>query len=162
MLALQTTLLRPCSGLRSTHVLRSSAQAVQPRRSPHRGATPLGRRAFGRALAAADDATADSLAAVQQLDALIDALMEKQSPAELAQCVAENIMSFDQRFWLRLATRSDAAADEEQRQQLAALAKVVMQLVDSVVQRTNEQLSESTALLQDILKAAADEQVGAS
>jgi thymidylate synthase ThyX len=110
-------------------------------------------------LAAADDATADSLAAVQQLDALIDTLMEKKSPQELAQCVAENIMSFDQRFWLRLATRSDAAADEEQRQQLAALAKVVMQLVDSVVKRTNEQLSESTALLQDILKAAADEQV---
>lgn len=37
---------------------------------------------------------------------------------------AENIMSFDQRFWLRLATRSDAAQEEEEKQQLAALAKV--------------------------------------
>lgn len=34
-----------------------------------------------------------------------------------------------------------------------------MQLVDSVVRRTNEQLTESTSLLQDILKAAADPQV---
>lgn len=38
--------------------------------------------------------------------------------------LAENIMSFDQRFWLRLATRSDAAQDDEEKQQLAALAKV--------------------------------------
>lgn len=37
---------------------------------------------------------------------------------------AENIMSFDQRFWLRLATRSDAATDDEQRKQLSDLAKV--------------------------------------
>lgn len=34
-----------------------------------------------------------------------------------------------------------------------------MQLVDGMVQRTNEQLTESTSLLQDILKAAADPQV---
>ena len=33
-------------------------------------------------------------------------------------------MSFDQRFWLRLATRSDAATDDEQRKQLSDLAKV--------------------------------------
>lgn len=37
--------------------------------------------------------------------------------------------------------------------------QVVMQLVDSMVKRTNEQLNESTSLLQDILKAAADPQV---
>ena len=36
-----------------------------------------------------------------------------------------------------------------------------MQLVDGMVRRTNEQLSESTGLLQDILKAAADQEVRA-
>ncbi|EFN59214.1 hypothetical protein CHLNCDRAFT_138166 [Chlorella variabilis] len=123
--------------------------------------TALSRFRLFNVLAAADDATSpDALAAVQQLDALIDTLMSKKNPQDLAQTVAENIMSFDQRFWLRLATRSDAASDEEQKQQLAALAKVVMQLVDSVVRRTNEQLTESTSLLQDILKAAADPQTG--
>ena len=39
--------------------------------------------------------------------------------------------------------------------------QVVMQLVDGMVKRTSEQLTESTSLLQDILKAAADPQVGA-
>ena len=43
---------------------------------------------------------------------------------ELAKLVANNIMSYDQRFWLRLATRSDTAGSEEERQQLGALAKV--------------------------------------
>ncbi len=42
----------------------------------------------------------------------------------LCSWAAENIMSFDQRFWLRLATRSDAATDDEQRKQLSDLAKV--------------------------------------
>jgi hypothetical protein len=37
-----------------------------------------------------------------------------------------------------------------------------MQLVDGMVKRTSEQLTESTSLLQDILKAAADPQVGAA
>lgn len=37
--------------------------------------------------------------------------------------------------------------------------QVVMQLVDSMVKRTNEQLTESTGLLQEILRAAADPQV---
>jgi hypothetical protein len=35
-----------------------------------------------------------------------------------------------------------------------------MQLVDSVVRKTNDQLSDSAALLQDILSAAADEATG--
>ena len=38
--------------------------------------------------------------------------------------------------------------------------QVVMQLVDGIVRRSSEQLSESTGLLQDILRAAADPQVG--
>lgn len=155
-MSLQTSLLRPCSVLRKVQHCRSTAPSL-------RAAATRPRRAARKAvlaLAASDDATADSLAAVAQLDALIDTLMAKKNPQDLAQCVAENIMSFDQRFWLRLATRSDAASDEEQRQQLSALARVVMQLVDAVVKRSNEQLSESTSLLQGILQAAADPQVG--
>ncbi|KAI3433341.1 hypothetical protein D9Q98_003159 [Chlorella vulgaris] len=155
-MSLQTSLLRPCSVLRKVQLCRSTAPSL-------RAAATRPRRAARKAvlaLAASDDATADSLAAVAQLDALIDTLMAKKNPQDLAQCVAENIMSFDQRFWLRLATRSDAASDEEQRQQLSALARVVMQLVDAVVKRSNEQLSESTSLLQGILQAAADPQTG--
>ncbi|KAL4418972.1 hypothetical protein ABPG77_000885 [Micractinium sp. CCAP 211/92] len=153
--------LRPCSAapraaahvhpFRSCSAWRHGAQA----------AAPAQRRQWQRVGAAErESATPESLTAVQELDALIDALLAKKGAQELAQAVAENIMSFDQRFWLRLATRSDAAQEEEEKQQLAALAKVVMQLVDSMVKRTNEQLTESTGLLQEILRAAADPQTG--
>jgi len=33
-------------------------------------------------------------------------------------------MSYDQRFWLRLATRSDTAGSTEEKERLGALAKV--------------------------------------
>lgn len=152
--------LRPCSA-----APRPAGQHVQPfrscgaRRHGAQAAAPA-RRWQRVAAAEGEAATPESLTAVQELDALIDALLAKKGAQELAQAVAENIMSFDQRFWLRLATRSDAAQEEEEKQQLAALAKVVMQLVDSMVKRTNEQLTESTGLLQEILRAAADPQTG--
>jgi len=79
------------------------------------------------------------------------------SPPQFRQAVAENIMHFDHRFWLRLAARSDTAADEGERAQLVSLATSVMQLVDSILKQTEEQLSDSATHLQDILKAAADE-----
>lgn len=157
-------LLRPCpaaprGGSSSAQPFRSSKGPSAPRR--HAASAAAARRPRRRLAAAEGEAaTPESLSAVQELDALIDALMARRGPQELAQTVAENIMSFDQRFWLRLATRSDSSADEEERQQLVSLAKVVMQLVDGMVKRTNEQLSESTGLLQDILKAAADPKSG--
>ncbi|PRW58323.1 hypothetical protein C2E21_3211 [Chlorella sorokiniana] len=155
----QAALLRPCASVRSTAPFRSiyAAPTAALRSSQQQ------RRAGGavpRAAADGGEATPAGLAAIQELDQLIDVLLEKKNPQDLAQTVAENIMSFDQRFWLRLATRSDAATDDEQRKQLSDLAKVVMQLVDGIVRRSSEQLSESTGLLQDILMAAADPQTG--
>jgi hypothetical protein len=91
------------------------------------------------------------------LDQLIDMLMAAGNAEELTKRVAENIMSYDQRFWLRLATRSDTAPSEEDAAKLQSLARVVMQLVDAMVRTTNDQLSESAALLQTILRAAADD-----
>ncbi|KAI7839062.1 hypothetical protein COHA_007204 [Chlorella ohadii] len=154
----QAALLRPCASARSAAPFRSISAAPKAARRSARQQ----RRSGGTARAAADgsEATPAGLAAIQELDQLIDVLLEKKNPQDLAQAVAENIMSFDQRFWLRLATRSDAATDDEQRKQLSDLAKVVMQLVDGIVRRSSEQLSESTGLLQDILKAAADPQTG--
>jgi hypothetical protein len=59
-----------------------------------------------------------SLAETAALDSLIDVLMAARDPNELGRLVAENILSFDQRFWLRLAARSDTAATPEQKEQL--------------------------------------------
>ena len=152
-------LLRPCASFHS----HATSMPPTTSRSLRRRATGAGlprhrhRRTADRLPAPPLAAgTSQDLAAVQELDSLIDTLMQQTNPAGLAKTVAENIMSFDQRFWLRLAARSDSAADEEQRRQLADLAKVVMQLVDAMVQRTDQQLDSSTALLQEILSAAAD------
>lgn len=71
--------------------------------------------------------------------------------------MAENIMTFDQRFWMRLAARSDTAEDEDERQRLSSLATSVMNLVDTILQKTEDQLMDSANVLQDIMRAAADE-----
>jgi len=109
---------------------------------------------------AADTPSTLGLQEAAALDELIDMLLNAKDAEELTQKVAENMLSFDQRFWLRLATRTDSASDAEEQDKLSALAKVVMQLVDAMVRKTNDQLSESAQVLQDILRAAADEATG--
>jgi len=65
-------------------------------------------------------------------------------------------MSFDQKFWIRVASRSDTASPQD-KAALSALASAVMGLVDAAVQRTDSQLSSAGAALQRILAAGADE-----
>jgi len=93
------------------------------------------------------------------LDELIDILLASSSQEQLAQTVAENALSFDQKFWLRLAARTDTA-DEDAQQQLRSLANTVMQIVDAMVQKTDEKLSGSSEMLEQILIAGADEDTG--
>ena len=149
-------------------------QCAAPQRlappSPHRPAfisatvSPSGRRHAcprrGVAASAAGGPPPSSLAETAALDELIDILLAASDATDLTPQVAENMLSFDQRFWLRLATRTDTAADEAQRERLTSLARVVMQLVDAMVRKTNEQLSDSAGVLQEILRAAADERTG--
>lgn len=107
-----------------------------------------------------DRQTLSSLGETAALDQLIDSLVTVKDANELAKRVAENITSYDQKFWLRLATRADTASNQEEKDQLATLARVVMQLVDAMLKKTNEQLNESASFLQTILKAAADKKTG--
>ena len=93
------------------------------------------------------------------LDDLIDILLASTSQEQLAKTVAENALSFDQKFWLRLAARTDTADDDAQ-QQLKSLATTVMQIVDAMVQQTDEKLSGSSEMLEQILIAGADEDTG--
>lgn len=69
--------------------------------------------------------------------------------------VADNIMSIDEHFWLRLATRNDAA-DEEEKQKLSSLATTVMHLVEAAVAKTEEQLTGSGKIVQKIMAAGAN------
>jgi len=75
---------------------------------------------------------------------------------QLSSLVAENLMSFDQKFWIRVAARSDTATPAD-KAALSSLASAVMGLVDAAVQRTDTQLSSAGAALQRILAAGADE-----
>ena len=59
-------------------------------------------------------------------------------------------MSFDQRFWLRLATRSDAATDDEQRKQLSDLAKVGRGACELTVVCEPQAAGTSCSWLQDV------------
>lgn len=92
-----------------------------------------------------------------KLDELIDMLMAAKNEQELSRVVAENIFSFDPKFWLRVATRNDSMTDEAQKDRLRAVADSVMILVDTMVKQTEQQLNDSASVLQEILKAAADE-----
>lgn len=106
--------------------------------------------------------SASNLSALQEtaaLDELIDLLLGSRTQEELAKAIAENALSFDQKFWLRLAARTDTA-DEEAKAQLKSLATTVMQIVDAMVQRTDEKLTGSSEILEQILIAGADEDTG--
>lgn len=76
---------------------------------------------------------------------------------QFGKVVAENIMAFDQPFWLRIAARCDTASGAD-KARLSSLASTVMLLVEKMVKATEEQLTDSGSVLQDILKAGADEQ----
>lgn len=111
---------------------------------------------------AGDTKDTSDMTALQEtaaLDDLIDLLLKSKTQEELAKTVAENALSFDQKFWLRLAARTDTA-DEEDQSQLKSLATTVMQIVDAMVQRTDEKLTGSSQILEQILIAGADEDTG--
>ena len=71
-----------------------------------------------------DDLTASNLGEVAALDQLIDLLRSANGERELTKLVAENLLAFDSSFWLRLATRADAAQSQQEKTQLSNLANV--------------------------------------
>ena len=83
-------------------------------------------------------------------------LSHKHGAVQFAQVVSENVPAFDQAFWLRIASRADAAPAGE-KEQLQALASTTMGLVDSMMKETESQLESGGQVVQDILKAGANE-----
>jgi flagellar biosynthesis regulator FlaF len=145
----------PSARLSSAHAARTTIKKqLMARYSWERRGSCLG--GHRRLNASSSD---DNLQETAALDELIDILLASTSQDQLAQTVAENALSFDQKFWLRLAARTDTA-DEEAQQQLKSLATTVMQIVDAMVQRTDEKLSGSSEMLEQILIAGADEDTG--
>lgn len=67
---------------------------------------------------------------------------------QLSRLVAENIFSFDAKFWMRVATRNDSVTDPVEKERLKGVADTVMLLVDAMVRQTEQQLNDSAAVLQ--------------
>ena len=77
-----------------------------------------------RASSSDDGITGSSLSEIAALDQLIDLLKGANGQEALAKLVAENLLAFDRQFWIRLATRSDGAQSNAEREQLTNLANV--------------------------------------
>lgn len=70
--------------------------------------------------------------------------------------VGENLLSFQQNFWLRLAARADSE-DPSTRTKMEALSRAVMTLTEAMVKMAEDQLQDSSELVTKILTSAADE-----
>ncbi|CAN6900545.1 unnamed protein product [Brassica oleracea] len=87
-----------------------------------------------------------------ELDRMIDALKDA-NPRELEKLVVENILAFDEVFWIRLATRSDTCkSDDDKASDYEELAATVMTIVDCVVNKTREKIESATDVLKGILR----------
>lgn len=86
-----------------------------------------------------------------ELDRMIDALKDA-NPRELEKLVVENILAFDEVFWIRLATRSDTCKSDDDKKDYEELAATVMTIVDCVVNKTREKIESATDVLKGILR----------
>lgn len=109
--------------------------------------------------AGSDAPPTDAVSEVANMDSLIDLLVAADEEA-LVKLVAENVLSFDQKMWIRIASRSDAAESQEDKDNLMAMAGKCMKLVEAMVEQTENTIQESSKLLETIVAQAADPDTG--
>lgn len=90
------------------------------------------------------------------MDRLIDNLRDA-NPNELQKLVVENVLAFNEGFWIRLAARTDTCKSDDDKKDYEELAISIMSIVDRLVHKTNEKIESSTDVLKDILKPVVDE-----
>ncbi|XP_051138139.1 uncharacterized protein LOC127256267 [Andrographis paniculata] len=91
-----------------------------------------------------------------EVDRLIDMLRDADD-RELHQLVAENVLAFNEGFWIRLATRTETCKSQDDKKDYEELAALLMSLVDRLVHKTNEKIDSATDVLKAILKPVVDE-----
>ncbi|CAM8935307.1 unnamed protein product [Rhodiola kirilowii] len=92
-----------------------------------------------------------------EVDMFIDTLRHA-NPAELHKLVVENILAFNESFWIRLAARSDTCKSEDDKKDYEELAASLMTLVDRIVHQTKEKIETATDVLKAILKPVGAEE----
>ncbi|KAL3621281.1 hypothetical protein CASFOL_036193 [Castilleja foliolosa] len=88
-----------------------------------------------------------------EVDRLIDMLRDADDK-ELQQLVVENVLAFNEGFWIRLAARTDTCKSEDDKawKDYEELASSVMCVVDRLVHKTHEKIESATDVLKSILK----------
>ena len=140
----------------ATMLVATAKRTVTPRAAKCRvGSAPARRRISMRA----GNNTSDPVAEVANMDSLIDLLIDADEE-QLLKLVAENVLSFDQKMWIRIASRSDAAESQEDKDKIMELAGKCMKIIETMVESTEDTIKVSSKLLQDIVAAAADPATG--
>jgi hypothetical protein len=96
---------------------------------------------------------------VANMDALIDNLIAADEES-LVKLVAENVLSFDQSLWIRIASRSDSAPDQHAKDGFMTLAGKCMKLIEEMVEKTESGIQQSSKTLEKIVAVAADPVTG--
>ncbi|KAK2978270.1 hypothetical protein RJ640_017121, partial [Escallonia rubra] len=91
-----------------------------------------------------------------EVDRLIDMLGDANDK-ELQKLVVENVLAFNESFWIRLAARTDTCKSDDDKRDYEELALSVMSIVDRLVHKTREKIESSTDVLKEILKPVVDE-----
>ncbi|XP_061977295.1 uncharacterized protein LOC133698405 isoform X3 [Populus nigra] len=83
-------------------------------------------------------------------------MLRDANPRELQKLVVENVLAFNEGFWIRLAARTDSCKSEDDKAYYEELAISVMSIVDCLVHKTNEKIESATDILKEILKPIVD------
>ncbi|KAL2490669.1 hypothetical protein Adt_26297 [Abeliophyllum distichum] len=92
-----------------------------------------------------------------EVDRLIDMLRDANDK-ELRTLVVENVLAFNESFWIRLAARTETCKSEDDKKDYEELASLLMSLVDHLVHKTNEKIESATDVLKAILRPVVDEE----
>ncbi|KAL5713394.1 hypothetical protein ACHQM5_015473 [Ranunculus cassubicifolius] len=90
-----------------------------------------------------------------EVDRLIDMLRDSNDK-ELQKLVVENVLAFNEGFWIRLAARTETCKSEDDKKDYEELALSVMNIVDLLVHKTKEKIESATDILKEILRPVID------
>ncbi|XP_073105869.1 uncharacterized protein [Elaeis guineensis] len=76
---------------------------------------------------------------------------------QLEKLVVENVLAFNENFWIRLAARTDTCKSDDDKKDYDELAVSLMSMVDRLVHKTNEKIESATDVLKTILNPVMDE-----
>ncbi|CAI5485051.1 unnamed protein product [Closterium sp. Yama58-4] len=149
-----TSLCGASFSMRSTSTAGAAAVSVGKRVCVV-AATGFGKPGGGKGKGDTKDAE-KSLKSTMELDKFIDQL-RSAGDNELPLLVAENVLAFDQKFWLRLVTRAESSSSVDDRRDFEELAQNVMEIVEKVVKKTHENMDSTSDALASMLRQLGDD-----